>query len=239
MQRGSSSRLSALRATLAQDAVDLDLNRLATCLRGYFKDPRYFGDETPLPTPRHLGKTQIYGLEFEDPACRKLTVRMHADAGIVRHEFKLSAALHGHSKHARSVPVAQPHVMIEDATLVGAPFYVSDFIDGRAMRDSTTPDERKLMHGAIIDTVATMHSLDYAALGLGAMGGGSGSVGGALARATAAATVEYLSSSHEALMHSAYADPMEFLSRWLVDALPSGDDDLTRLVHGRLHVDQA
>ena len=52
------SRLGRLREALKQDVcpgMELDLEELSSCLRSYFKDPRYFGEDAPKPHVRQLG----------------------------------------------------------------------------------------------------------------------------------------------------------------------------------------
>ena len=201
--------------------------QLSSCLRGYFKDARYFNGD--LPVLRQLQDSSSYLLDFADPSCRKLIVRTHTNAA---HEFKVLAALHANSKHSQSVPVAQPHVLIDDASVIGAPFYVCDYVDGRSYDDASEDGEtRNALHTAVADTAALLHSFDYTAVGLGSTGGGSGF----LARETAAAAAQFRTVDEKALWHAGFADPMEWLAQWLPAALPP-DDDLTRLVHADLHV---
>ena len=104
------SRIAALRQSLLQDVrpgMEVDVAKLSTVLRGYFRDPRYFGEEAGDPHVRQLSSGPTYALTFSDPACRRLVVRFHESAA---HEFRLLTAMRKlTARRQLSVPVAQPH----------------------------------------------------------------------------------------------------------------------------------
>jgi aminoglycoside phosphotransferase (APT) family kinase protein len=62
----------------------------------------------------------------------------------------------------------------EDEAVIGVPFYVMDYIDGRVIRspadDDLDPRQRKACAGSLVHTLARLHRLDYAAVGLQALG---------------------------------------------------------------------
>ena len=246
--QAASSRLSKLRDTLSQDCLpgmELDLSRLQTCLRGNFKDPRYFGEEAPPPFVRQLniGENPTYALKFSDPACRKLVIRFHED--MAKHEFAATASLHA-NRLTCSVPVAQPHVLLEDATLMGAPFYISDYVAGRTFSDaalaqsSIKPEERRQLHGALVDLAAALHTVDMGQVSLAPREADSGrqlSEQSYFATLTRDAADDYAEASERALSDCRFTEPMDYLRRWLPLAVPTGDDTRLSLVHGNLHAE--
>ena len=260
------ARLGKLRSKLAQDVrpgMELDLAELSSCLRSYFKDPKYFGEGAPQPHVRQIGQRSTYVLSFSDPTCRRLVLRAHNRA---RHEFQLVSALHALSKRgSSSVPVAQPHVLHDDASVLGKPFYLSDFVEGRAFFDAAftdapdavhvagavnprmgslsakvsmaAPTDRVALQNALVDTAVALHSIDMEAVGLHAPPQDQLGGGGGLESLISMATQVYYASSDKALQDSRFASPMEQLLRWLPSALPAGDDELLCIVHGDLHAE--
>lgn len=54
-----------------------------------------------------------------------------------------------HALEKTDVPVPQTHCLCEDATVIGTPFYIMEFLDGRIFEDASFPavraDERREM----------------------------------------------------------------------------------------------
>src|SRR5690606_2110443 len=80
-------------------------------------------------------------------------------------EFRVQQALAD-----SGVPVAAVHALCEDESIVGAGFYVMDFIDGAIFRDPAMPelgaDDRAARYEAMLAAIADLHQLDIDALGL-------------------------------------------------------------------------
>lgn len=91
-----------------------------------------------------------------------------ASAHAVDREFRVLAALRGR------VPVATPHWLCRDESVIGSMFYVMDFVDGRVEWDPALPDHspesRRAHYDAIIDAMAAIHGVDIEATGLGDFG---------------------------------------------------------------------
>src|SRR6266568_9234005 len=72
------------------------------------------------------------------------------------------------------VPTPPVRLLCEDATIIGTPFYVMDFVDGRIFRDTSLPGmsaaERVALYDAMEDTLASLHAVDWAAAGLSDFG---------------------------------------------------------------------
>jgi aminoglycoside phosphotransferase (APT) family kinase protein len=70
----------------------------------------------------------------------------------------------------------RPIVYCEDDSVLGAPFYVMERIEGVILRKELPPgmtlsaDEKRAMDEALIDGLVELHSLDYAAAGLSDLG---------------------------------------------------------------------
>lgn len=90
-------------------------------------------------------------------------------AHAVDREYRLIAAL-----HPTGFPVAEPVALCEDAQVIGAPFYIMDFIDGRAFWDASLPQldraDRGAIHCATVDVLADLHNIRPDAVGLGDFG---------------------------------------------------------------------
>jgi len=74
-----------------------------------------------------------------------------------------------------NVPVAPTVGMCEDDSVNGAPFYVMDFIEGsivfsEADGEAVDPDMRPVMTKSLIETLAELHSIDPASVGLDELG---------------------------------------------------------------------
>jgi aminoglycoside phosphotransferase (APT) family kinase protein len=85
-------------------------------------------------------------------------------------EYRVIGAL-----RATAVPVPGAVALCEDANVLGAPFYLMDFVDGPVL-DSTTavaavpPTHATRTGELLIDTLLALHELDPAAVGLGGFG---------------------------------------------------------------------
>ncbi|KAM4054963.1 phosphotransferase enzyme family protein [Hirsutella rhossiliensis] len=83
-----------------------------------------------------------------------------------------------HALEATDVPVPKTHCLCEDESVVGTPFYVMEFLDGRIFEDFAMPGvaaaERSRMWHAAVETLARFHAVDVAGVGLGGFGKPSG-----------------------------------------------------------------
>ncbi len=74
------------------------------------------------------------------------------------------------------VPVAPALGFTDDLSVNGAPFYVMGFVDGVVVRDrktaesALTPDARRAVALSLVDTMAAIHAVDPAAVGLDDLG---------------------------------------------------------------------
>jgi len=74
------------------------------------------------------------------------------------------------------VPTARTFALCEDETVNGAPFYVMEYKHGVVLEAelpagfATEPADRHNISMALVDTLVTLHAVDYEAIGLGSFG---------------------------------------------------------------------
>jgi aminoglycoside phosphotransferase (APT) family kinase protein len=77
------------------------------------------------------------------------------------------------------VPVPGTVCRVSDTAVIGAEFYVMDLVEGTVFRtaedmNALTPEDARALSLAFIDTLADLHAVDYAAVGLGDFGRAEG-----------------------------------------------------------------
>jgi len=127
-------------------------------------------------------------------------------------------------------PVPHVHALCTDETVIGTTFFVMDMVEGRIFWTASLPEvsheSRPAYFDALNATIAALHSVDYAALGLADYG----RPGNYYARQIARWSKQYLEDTE------AGRDPfMDKLVEWLPDHIPAGDE--TSLSHGDFRID--
>ena len=170
------------------------------------------------PTYKLTTPNQAYVLRRKPPG--NLLPSAHA----VDREYKVIAAL-----HRLGLPVARPHVLCEDDSIIGTTFYVMDFAAGRVFWEPHMPGleagERAGIFDAMNRFMAELNSVDYEAAGLGDFGKPEGYV----ARQIARWSKQYKASETQKIAN------MDRLMGWLPDAAPSSGQ--SSLVHGDFRLD--
>jgi aminoglycoside phosphotransferase (APT) family kinase protein len=140
-------------------------------------------------------------------------------AHAVEREYRVITAL-----AKTSVPVARTFTLCEDPSVIGTPFYVMEYVEGRVLRDPTLPEMTPAMRSAIYDTMndvlSRLHRIDPATVGLQDFG----KPGNYFARQIARWTKQYEMSRTEDI------PSMTKLLAWLPAHVPPGEE--TGLVHG-------
>ncbi|WP_127497986.1 phosphotransferase family protein [Actinoplanes solisilvae] len=72
-------------------------------------------------------------------------------------------------------PAPRPVLLCTDPDVIGAPFYLMEHVDGKIYRDvaelhTLGPDRMRALTLSLVDTMADLHALDPAAIGLGDFG---------------------------------------------------------------------
>ncbi|MFD9079101.1 phosphotransferase family protein [Streptomyces erythrochromogenes] len=93
-----------------------------------------------------------------------------ATAHDMRREHRVISALHG-----TAVPVPEPVLLCEDEEVLGAPFYVMEYVDGVPYRTAGElaaigPERTRRAVLALVDTLVELHAVDPEAVGLGDFG---------------------------------------------------------------------
>ena len=147
-------------------------------------------------------------------------------AHAIEREFRVQQALAG-----SSVPVTPVHALCEDEAIIGAGFYVMDFVDGDIFRDQVLPGlepgQRASRYDAMNAGIAALHMLDIDALGLRDYGRS----GNYFARQIDRWTRQYAASSNGEI-----AD-MDKLIAWLPAHVPHEANEPVSLVHGDYRLD--
>lgn len=146
-------------------------------------------------------------------------------AHAVEREYQVLAAL-----RTVEFPVARVHALCMDDSVIGTAFYVMDYVDGRVIWDATFPDvapgERARYFDAMCATIARLHSIDYAAIGLADYG----KPGNYFERQIGRWSKQYL--QDEA---AGRVDHMDRLIEWLPMSIPPGEE--ISVVHGDFRCD--
>ena len=147
-----------------------------------------------------------------------------ASAHAVEREYRVLKALAG-----SAVPVPAVHALCEDPAVIGSPFYVMDWVEGRVFVDPALPGasaaERGAVYAELNRVIAALHDVDIAAVGLADYGKPQRY----LQRQVERWTRQYRASETERI------DAMERLIEWLPARLPQ--DDGAALVHGDFRID--
>ena len=127
-------------------------------------------------------------------------------------------------------PVPHVHALCIDEGVIGSWFYVMDFVQGRIFWDATLPsiarEERPRYFDAMNATIARLHQVDYASIGLSDYG----RRGNFFSRQIQRWSQQYVSDV------DAGRDPhMDKLIEWLPAHIPFADE--TSLVHGDFRLD--
>lgn len=145
-------------------------------------------------------------------------------AHAVEREYLIIAALAG-----TNVPVPKAYCLCEDSSVIGTPFYIMEYVDGRVLWDPALAGmdrgERAAVYDEVNRVIAALHQVDYKAQGLESFG----KAGNYFERQIARWTSQYRASATETLA------PMEALIEWLPAHIPASCE--TTVVHGDLRLD--
>ena len=179
---------------------------------------RQFRGGQSNPTYQLRTPTANYVLRRKPPG--KLLPSAHA----VDREFRVISAL-----YPTGFPVARPFALCTDDDVIGTWFYIMEMVEGRIFWDQSLPElapaERSAVFRAQIGTLASLHNLDHAAIGLSRYG----RPGNYMARQVDRWARQYKASE------TRHIDEMERLIAWLPTTVPH--QDRTSVVHGDYRMD--
>ena len=137
---------------------------------------RQFGFGQSNPTYLlHIGNDEG---RFSAVLRRKPSSVAHPSAHALHREFAVLKALQRHNRlnPRHQVPVPRPYAYCKDKSVVGAEFYLMEFISGRIYTDSSMPGmskaDRKLAYEDVLSVMANLHNVDIDRVGLGNYGKG-------------------------------------------------------------------
>ena len=155
---------------------------------------------------------------------KKPSGKLLPSAHAIDREYRVMQAL---SK--TEVPVPKMLSYCEDDSIVGTPFYLMSFLDGRVLNDQSLPDLSQSDRGAIYQemnrVIAAIHQVDYQVIGLESFG----KPGNYFARQVGRWSRQVQESTIP--IPAALTKLME----WLPHHIPT--DDETTLVHGDFRLD--
>jgi aminoglycoside phosphotransferase (APT) family kinase protein len=145
-------------------------------------------------------------------------------AHAVDREFRVITAL-----AATDVPVPRTYLYCDDRSLIGTPFFVMEFADGRHFWDPALPELDAAARCALWDdinsVIARLHNVDYAAIGLADFG----KPGNYFERQIGRWSKQYRASETETIA------AMDRLIEWLPHNIIR--DDASAIVHGDFRLD--
>jgi len=140
-------------------------------------------------------------------------------AHMVEREFRVMQALEG-----TAAPVPRVRFLCEDEAVIGAAFYIMDHVDGRVLSDTALKDEpredRTPIYRNLAQTLAALHRVDPAAVGLSDFGKPDNYVGRQIERWSR----QYLAAKTEDI------PAMDALMAWLPAHAPTTEE--VSIVHG-------
>ncbi|TDN61953.1 phosphotransferase family protein [Paraburkholderia sp. BL10I2N1] len=206
---------------LVRDGDRFDEKRLA----GYLHDtvPGFKG---PLVVRQFEGGQSNPTFLLDTPDAKYVLRRKPAgtllkSAHAVDREFRIIRAL----SSVDGIAVPEALVLCSDDSVIGSMFYVMRYVPGRIFWNCQMPDlnreERAALYDSANETLARLHTVDYAALGLADYG----RPGNYFSRQISRWSRQYESSRTEDIPE------MDRLMAWLPGAV-SADDDLSCITHG-------
>jgi aminoglycoside phosphotransferase (APT) family kinase protein len=205
--------------------ADFDTHALGDYLSG-----RIEGLRLPLEASRFTGGQSNPTYALVDGKGSKYVLRkkpagqLLPSAHAIEREYRVMKAL-----EQSEVPVARMHCLCEDPAVIGTPFYLMEFVEGRIFWDPALPgvpaEQRRAIYDDMNRVVAALHRVDPDAIGLSSFG----KPGGFLQRQIDRWTRQYRASETEPIA------AMESLIQWLPHHLPAASR--SRIFHGDLRMD--
>lgn len=207
------------------DAIDFDLDALGAYLERHVP-----GLQRPLQVARFSGGQSNPTYRVTDARGERYVLRkkpagqLLASAHAVDREYRVMKALAG-----TGVPVARMHCLCEDAAVIGTPFYLMEFVDGRIFWDPALPElaapQRAAAYEDMNRVIAALHAVDPAAVGLADFG----RPGNFIQRQLDRWTRQYRASETE------HVPAMEALIEWLPRHVPAAG--AAAICHGDFRLD--
>lgn len=169
------------------------------------------------------------------PAQRRYVLRkkppgkLLASAHLIEREYRVMTAL-----RQSYVPVPQTYLLCNDSSVVGTPFYVMDYVEGRIFKNPSLPnmreEDRFAIYSAMNSVLAAIHTVDLQGVGLSDYGKTENFV---------TRQVERWTGQYEAAKKlTGENESLESLSSHLRTHMPADQDSKSvSLVHGDFRLD--
>lgn len=214
MHHDAAPVLVEVREAHAFDATRLDA-WLAERLDGFGRGLRVRQFEGGQSNPTFLVESVTHRIVLRKKPPGTLLPTAHQ----VEREYRILAALAG-----SGVPVPEVFALCEDESVIGTPFYVMAYVEGRVFTDPGLPGlgpaARRAIHSATAAGLAAVHAVDVEAAGLADLGPPAGY----LERQIRRWLRQYEASRTDDV------EAMDALAQWLPAHLPPSPR--TTLVHG-------
>ncbi len=211
---------------MSNQTQQLDTSRLSEYLSDHIP-----GFTPPLQVEKFDGgqSNPTFKLSTQDGTYvlrRKPPGALLKSAHAVDREYRVISALAD-----TDVPVPRTHVLCEDDSIIGSMFYVMEYMEGRILWDPVLPEatdnaERAAIYDAMNQTMAALHNVDVASVGLADYG----RPGNYFERQVSRWSKQYRASEIEDI------ELMNTLMDWLPANMPE-DDGTVSLVHGDYRLD--
>jgi aminoglycoside phosphotransferase (APT) family kinase protein len=146
-------------------------------------------------------------------------------AHAIDREFRVLEAL-----RASAVPTPKPFVYCAEREILGTPFYLMEWVEGRVFHEFATPgvgrQDRARMYRSMCATLAAIHRLDFAALGLADFGKPGNYFRRQLAR-WSGLWAQYRRDDYD-------NPPLDRLAAWLSERVP--ESETLALCHGDFRI---
>jgi aminoglycoside phosphotransferase (APT) family kinase protein len=219
--QGNEARRYIGETGLVRDGNRFDEKRLAEYLHDTIP-----GFKGPLVVKQFEGGQSNPTFLLDTPNAKYVLRRKPAgtllkSAHAVDREFRIIQAL----SRVDGIPVPEALVLCSDDSVIGSMFYVMRYVPGRIFWNCQMPDlcreERAALYDSANETLARLHTVDYAALGLADYG----RPGNYFSRQISRWSRQYESSKTEDIPE------MDKLMAWLPGAVTE-DDGLSCITHG-------
>ncbi|KAG5812618.1 hypothetical protein H9Q74_003579 [Fusarium xylarioides] len=122
---------------------------------------KQFGHGQSNPTYQVTSATGLKFVLRKKPPRKLLSKSAHA----IEREYEIIKAL-----GATDIPVPKLYCLCEDVSIIGTPFYIMEFLDGRIFEEpwlpSLSPEERTMVWNEAVHTLAKLRSVDLTDIGL-------------------------------------------------------------------------
>ncbi|KAJ6497628.1 kinase-like domain-containing protein [Mycena sanguinolenta] len=159
-----------VRANINVETLTTYLLKNVKTLRGPIDVKQFkFGQSNPTYFLTDANKTKF--VLRKKPAGELISNTAHQ----IEREYTMLKALHTHNTNpstprAQHIPIPTPIILCEDKSVIGTPFYVMDFVEGRIFTDSTmpqvSPKDRRECWLSAIAALAALGSISPADVGL-------------------------------------------------------------------------